>query len=412
MSDTTIRSEGAEPGAASHAVRRVVVAVSVVVAAVVTVGTGLSAMAARATVVGAAARRPSSAHPPVAEPPAADPPVAAASEPGAATPPHATNPAAPGLVVSSGQDESDPFLYLTQGRYFLYTSGMPGPPAVNVPVASATSFAQWGPVTDALPALPRWAVPGFTWAPDVQRFGSAYVLYFTAMVAGTSPAMECIGDATGTRPDGPFTPIDAPFICQAAMGGSIDPRVFTDADGTTWMVWKSDQNIGGANTPTKMWSQRLSGDGLTLLGQPADIQQPDQPWQGTIVEAPDLVDVGGTYWDFYSGNWFNQPAYAIGAARCQGPEGPCSDSSAWPLLASNDQGQGPGEASIFADSSGVWMLYSPRRSFAPLPDIPPRPVDITRLGFTAAGPYLAAGGPPPSVAVLGAGTLWSAPQTP
>jgi hypothetical protein len=67
---------------------------------------------------------------------------------------------------------------------------------------------------------------------------------------------------------------------------------------------------------------------------------------------------------------------------------------------------------VFADSSGVWMLYSPRRSFAPRPDLPPRPVDITRLGFTPAGPYLAAGGPPPSLEVLGAGSLWSAPQAP
>ena len=223
------------------------------------------------------------------------------------------------------------------------------------------------------------------------------------MVSGTSPGMQCIGDAVGTSPDGPFTPISALFICQADQGGSIDPRVFTDADGTTWMLWKSDQNIGGANTPTKMWSQRLSGDGLALIGEPVEIQQPDQAWQGTIVEAPDMVKVDGAYWDFYSGNWFNQPAYAIGAARCAGPEGPCVDTSASPLLASNLQGQGPGEASIFADSSGVWMLYSPRRSFAPHPDVPPRPVDITRLGFTAAGPYLAAGGPPPSLAALDGG---------
>ena len=41
-----------------------------------------------------------------------------------------------------------------------------------------------------------------------------------------------------------------------------------------------------------------------------------------------MVEVDGAYWDFYSGNWFNQPAYAIGAARCAGPAGPCADTSA------------------------------------------------------------------------------------
>jgi hypothetical protein len=405
MSTTTIGTEGASPGAVSRAVRLVVLAISVGLAAALAVGIGVSAMASGSP----SAANSSATNPPAADPPAADPPVTAASEPGAASPPHTANPEAPGMAVDSGQNESDPFLSLTQGRYFLYTSGKPGPPAINVPVASATNFAEWSPVTDALPALPRWAVPGFTWAPEVHQFGSGYVLYFTAMVYGTSPAMECIGDATGTSPGGPFTPISTPFICQADQGGSIDPRVFTNADGTTWMLWKSDQNIGGAATPTKMWSQRLSGNGLALVGQPFDIQQPDQAWQGTIVEAPDMVEVNSTYWDFYSGNWFNQPAYAIGAARCDGPEGPCSDISTWPLLASNDQGQGPGEASVFADSSGAWMLYSPRRSFAPQPDDPPRPVDITRLGFTTSGPYVAAGGPPPSLEALGTGSPWLAP---
>jgi hypothetical protein len=135
---------------------------------------------------------------------------------------------------------------------------------------------------------------------------------------------------------------------------------------------------------------------------------PDEGWQGTIVEAPDMVEVNGNYWVFYSGNWFDQPAYAIGAARCVGPQGPCLDVSPLPLLGSNGQGQGPGEASVFADSSGVWMLYSPWRSQAPHPDFL-RPVYMTRLGFTPTSTYLAAGGPPPSLDVLTAGTLLTAP---
>jgi GH43 family beta-xylosidase len=327
-------------------------------------------------------------------------------------PPVNPDPAAPAVDVPSGENESDPFLYVNRGRYYLYTSGVPGPHPVNVPVASATSFASWGPVTDALPLLPAWAVPGFTWAPDVHRFGSSYVLYFTAMRADTRPAMECIGAAVGANADGPFTAAPSPFICQTSLGGSIDPRVFVDPDGTQWMAWKSDQNVDGSSTPTQMWSQQLTDDGLGLVAKAVDIMQPDERWQGTIVEAPDLVDVDGVYWVFYSGNWFNEPAYAIGAARCAGPAGPCADSSPLPLLASDAQGQGPGEASVFQDSNGVWLLYSPFRSLAPRTD-PPRPVAITRLGFGPEGPYLAAGGPPPSLAVLGSPALfWSVPQPP
>jgi beta-xylosidase len=197
-----------------------------------------------------------------------------------------------------------------------------------------------------------------------------------------------------------------PFICQLDQGGSIDPRVFVDADGTPWMVWKSDQNIGGATTPTKMWSQRLSDDGTALMGSPNFLLSPDEPWQGTIVEAPDMVEVDGAYWVFYSANWFNQPEYAVGAARCEGPAGPCRDISPGPLLASNLQGQGPGEASVFHDAAGYWMLYSPWRSRAPLPDDPPRPVYITRIGIGPAGPYLASG-PPPTAADLLDQPIWS-----
>jgi beta-xylosidase len=209
--------------------------------------------------------------------------------------------------------------------------------------------------------------------------------------------MQCIGAATGTSPVGPFTAKSTPFICQADQGGTIDPRVFTDSDGTRWMLFKSEQNIGGATAPTKMWSQRLTPDGLGLLGQPSLLMQPDEPWQGTIVEAPDMVKVGGSYWVVYSGNWFNRPEYAIGAARCVGPAGPCGDTSPAPLLGSNSQGAGPGEASLYQDPSGVWLLYSPWRSLAPQPDLPPRPVYITKLGFSPAGPYLAVGGPPPNL---------------
>ena len=300
---------------------------------------------------------------------------------------------APGVTVNSDENESDPFLYLNSGRYYLYTSDIPSTPTVNVPVASATSFGKWSKVTDALPVLPAWAGSGYTWAPDIHQFGSTYDLYFTAYVKGSDE--ECIGSAVSSSPTGPFTPEREPFICQTGMGGSIDPRVFTAADGTRWMLWKSDQNYGGRSVPTVLWSQKLTGNGLGLVGSPSRLMGPDESWQGTIVEAPDMLDVDGTYWVFYTGNWFNQPVYGVGAARCAGPAGPCADTTDTPLLATNLQGSGPGEASVFADSAGVWMLYTPY--YAASVDSP-RPVDITRLGFGADGPYLAAGGPPPNLA--------------
>lgn len=301
-------------------------------------------------------------------------------------PPALSDPQNPGAIVNSGPDQPDPFVFVQNGRYYLFTSQDQVPQ--EVPVRSATVFGQWGAPSDALPDPPAWATPQAMWAPDVAQFGNHYMLYFTSAVAGSSPPTMCIGDAISTNPAGPYIPSQTPFICQLSMGGSIDPRVFVDADGQPFMVWKSDQNSLKLNIPTAIWSQPLSADGLHLLGAPTEIFSPDEAWQNSIVEAPQMVLVNGAYYLFYSGGWFNQTSYAIGVARCAGPDGPCHDTSSTPLLASNAQGAGPGEESVFFNNAGIWMLYTPWSSALPNPG-PPRPVAMAHLGFGPDGPYLA-----------------------
>ena len=200
------------------------------------------------------------------------------------------------------------------GRYYLFTSQDKVPQ--NVPVRSGTSVGQWGAPTDALPDPPAWAEPGVMWAPDVAQFGHHFLLYFTSQLKGVSPSTMCIGDAISTAVAGPYIASPVPFICQQSLGGSIDPRVFDDADGQPYMIWKSDQNARSNTVDTQIYSQPLSADGVHLVGQPTAIFSPDESWQGHIVEAPQLVLVRGAYYLFYSGGWFNQPGYSIGAARC------------------------------------------------------------------------------------------------
>jgi hypothetical protein len=303
-------------------------------------------------------------------------------------PPRLADTATPGTTIVGGLDKPDPFMVTQGGRYYLFTSQ--GDMPANVPVRSGPSPSDLGMVTEALPVLPAWAEPGGTWAPDVHQFGHHYVLYFTAAIKDPTAHIECIGDAYSTKLTGPYIASPSPFICQLAMGGSIDPRTFVDTNGKAYMVWKSDENsdVNGTSL-TNIFSQPLSADGLHLLGQPTRIFGPDEPWQGRIVEAPQLVLAKGVYYLFYSGGWFNQPGYAIGVATCRGPLGPCADPTSAPLLASNAQGEGPGEESVFSDAHGVWLLYTPFRSNLPLTG-PPRPVAMAHLGFGPFGPYLAA----------------------
>jgi hypothetical protein len=302
-------------------------------------------------------------------------------------PPALSNPSSPGFTINSGADQPDPFMLQQGGRYYLFTSQDKVPQ--NVPVRSGMSVGQWGTPTDALPDPPAWAQPGVMWAPDVAQFGNHFLLYFTSQLKGVSPSTMCIGDAISTAVAGPYIASPVPFICQQSLGGSIDPRVFNDADGQPYMIWKSDQNAQSNTANTQIYSQPLSADGVHLVGQPTAIFSPDESWQGHIVEAPQLVLVRGAYYLFYSGGWFNQPGYSIGAARCSGPLGPCSDQSSSPLLGSNSQGDGPGEESVFANAAGFWLLYTPFSSTLPLPG-PPRPVSMAHLGFGTSGPYLAA----------------------
>jgi hypothetical protein len=299
---------------------------------------------------------------------------------------------APAHVVLSGPDAPDPFVLVDGSHEYMYTSN--GTLKMNVPTYTLLADHRFGDLRDALPRLPGWARRGFTWAPDVRRVVGGWALYFTAAVKDASPSMQCIGDAFGSSPLGPFEAEPKPFICQVAHRGSIDPRTFVDAQGTLWLYWKSDDNANPqipwktGKGLTGIYVQRLSASGRTLLGTPRLVVQPSSPWEGTIIEAPDMILVQGRYWMFYSGGWFNSPRYAIGAALCAGPVGPCTPTSVQPLLSSNSQGAGPGEPSVFEDSSGIWMLYNPWASNDPGPT-PNRPVVEVRLGFSPAGPYIA-----------------------
>jgi hypothetical protein len=302
-------------------------------------------------------------------------------------------PDAPARYILKGSDDvTDPFMLTWHGRYYIYTSE--GTTFLNVPVRVGTKIGHWGQPIEALPKLPHWAVGGRTWAPDVHQVAGGWALYFTALLRGVSPPTHCIGSAFSSSPTGPFVPVQRPFICQLDHRGSIDARVLVDGSRLV-MMWKSEDNANpdypgpDQNGYTGIYTQYLSADGRVLLGHATKIFGPSEPWEGTIVESPDIIEAWGTYWLFFSGNWYFSPQYGIGVAACQSLFGPCTDVSPKPFIGSNEQGLGPGEESIFQEGGAVYLLYNPFRANDPGPVIP-RPAVMARLGFTPDGPYLAA----------------------
>jgi beta-xylosidase len=299
------------------------------------------------------------------------------------------NPAFPAKIITPFQDRPDPFVLVANGGYYLFSSQSANAFSKDIPVQFSTDLEHWGPISDALPVLPAWADGTGTWAPDVRWISGQYVMYFTALVKGQAARTECIGTATATTPAGPFTPSADVLVCQTDHRGSIDPRIFIGLTGAMWLDWKSDDNADVNGTShTFIYAQRLSSDGLSLIGQSTVILTADQLWEGRIVEAPQMVLWNDHYWLFYSGNWYNQPYYAIGVAECAGPVGPCSKPSPKPFLASNVQGQGPGESSLFSDDNGLWMVYGPWA--VQYQTNIPRPVALAHIAFDTSGPYVAA----------------------
>jgi beta-xylosidase len=218
-----------------------------------------------------------------------------------------------------------------------------------------------------MPDLPPWAKEGWTWAPEVLRTESGYLLYFTAKDRRTE--LQCTGVARSSDPRGPFTsPATEPLVCQTDLGGTIDASPFRDADGQLYLYFKNDGNHPSARKPTDLWVQRLSGDGLTLTGERRPLLRNDRPWEAHVIESPTMVRHSNGYTMLFSANHFGWEEhqrlspYAMGYARCEGPMGPCTDAPENPILHSYNDRQagclsGPGHQAIFEAVGRQFIVF-------------------------------------------------------
>ena len=304
-------------------------------------------------------------------------------------PPPPASAAAPAGVVLK-VNAPDPYVYVAKHRDYFYSAGVGyhiSPHVQVIPFHDLRTLASDGPPTDAMPQLPAWST-GWIWSVDVNKVGRTYVMWFTSQANDVympnGVKAKCIGEALGSSPLGPFVPQPDPAVYQ--QWGSIDPQTFVAPDGSRWLIWKADLNSDTfTRIPTTIWSQRLAGDGETLVGSPTQIAVASQPWENRLIEAPQLVEHDGRYYLIFTGNASNNPASGIGVATCAGPRGPCTDSRTAPLIATNTQGPGPGEESIFADGGAEWLIYSPNAIFGQYIF---RLVAVARIGFGPSGPYI------------------------
>ncbi len=253
-------------------------------------------------------------------------------------------------------DFPDPFILHADDGYWAYATT---DATSNIQVAHSTDLVHWQRADDALPDLPLWqpSSRGYTWAPEVYRIGGRYVMYYTARFA--EAGKQCISTAEADRPQGPFVDKRGkPLLCQLELGGSIDATRFVDQDGASYLVWKNDGNCCGM--PTELWAQPLSEDGLTLTGRATKLGlRNDEPWEGSVIEAPTLLLHDGIYYLFFSANDYASIDYAVGYATSKKVLGPYTDAPENPILATGKSNAiGPGHQAIIQGPQGqLWMAY-------------------------------------------------------
>jgi beta-xylosidase len=245
------------------------------------------------------------------------------------------------------RDFPDPFVLNTGSNYYAFGTNA-GP--TNVQVMSSADLVEWDTLADALPNLPAWADRGFTWAPGVLARPAAYVLFYTVRIRHT--VRQAISLAQSNNPQGPYVDTSAaPLIYQRSLGGSIDPSPFVDADDSAYLLWKADANA--IDQPSSLWVQPLDSDGLSLMDSPTRLLDFDAPWEDPLIEAPSLVLANGTYYLFYSANWWSTERYAIGYATASNVLGPYTKvTTDGPWFASDANVAGPGGQEWFTDAIG------------------------------------------------------------
>ena len=134
----------------------------------------------------------------------------------------------------------------------------------------------------------------------------------------------------------------------------MDPDIFTDTNGQSYLIWKSNGNAVGQ--PSHLWSEPMDPD-FDLTGTPTLPLSDDESWQHGVVEGPAMVVANGTYYLFYSGGKFRTSNYAIGYATCAGPSGPCTDQPG-PILGSQPGELGPGGPSFFMANGTLRMAFA------------------------------------------------------
>lgn len=228
----------------------------------------------------------------------------------------------------------------------------------NVPIYASRNLINWNYVgtcfTDE--TRPQMVPGGGIWAPDINKIGNKYVLYYSKSTWGGE--WECgIGVAVATSPKGPFIDKGKLFISsEIGVQNSIDPFFIEEEDGSKYLFWGSFRGIYGIE---------LSDDGLSVKEGAEKVQISAGMTEATYIHKHDgyyyLIGSAGSCCEGINSS------YRLVVARSRNLFGPYKGKTGVlamndgfsPLLNKSAEVVGPGHCSeIVQDDAGQdWILY-------------------------------------------------------
>jgi arabinan endo-1,5-alpha-L-arabinosidase len=243
------------------------------------------------------------------------------------------------------------------GVYHVWTTGN------QIYHMTSTDLISWQPAATVFAAgsWPGWVgtyVPGFQgnfWAPECVYLNGKYSMYYSCSLGGRASAI-----GLATSPD-LTTWTDQGMVVYSdntSPWGSIDPAVFTDAQGKLWMVFGSHLNGNWLIQLDPATGKRLDSNIKNIAGSNPYCEN----------EASYVMQHGGYYYLFYNKGICCAgvtSTYYVQMGRATSPDGPYLDKNGVDLLqgggtnflVSRDNYVGPGQVGLFTENNVNYLTY-------------------------------------------------------
>ena len=271
---------------------------------------------------------------------------------------------------------ADPTMVQFGDKYYVYPT-FGGIPEVGFGTWSSEDLIDWKNEGMILKFADLGWARKDAWAPDIIERNGKYYFYFSAA--------SSIGVAVSDSPTGPFVdPLGKPLIAFEEDMSTIDPCVFIDDDGRTYLYW-------GATFYGKMFMQELNPDMISFKGEKQVVfdysLEKDYHCEGSYVFKRNNLYY--YLWSEYI--WCDSPvlrvdhSYRVNYAVSDRPEGPFTkELSRVPILSTDMELEfiGPGHNSILniPGTDEYFIIYHQHQGDAKF-----RRANIDRMTFNRFG---------------------------